>query len=106
MVHFDVYPLPMKHTKVLNSDIFRYIWNSNSDPLKRNTLYKKKDEGGIGLLDIHTKAKSLFVTTTIKVFLKSEGNSMKYYLANNVNDIFGLKVINTNVCNRNAPYYE
>ena len=39
-----------------------------SNPLKRDELYKKRNEGGLGLIDIHIKAQSIFVNTMIKCF--------------------------------------
>ena len=106
-----VYPLPFEHEKDINLHIFRYIWNSfGRKPLERverNVLYKRKDEGGIGLLNIHIKAKSILASTTIKMFLNSDETSIiKYYLALRVNNIFGLNVLPTNVSYITTTYYE
>ena len=97
----------MVYTTQINYNIFNYIWNSKTNPLKRDTLYKKKDEGGIGLLNIHTKAKSIFANTAIKMFLSSKVESIiKYYLAIRINNIFKLNELPENVSYINTPYYE
>ena len=106
-----VYPLPYEHEKDINLHIFRYIWNSYGrkplERLERNVLYKRKEEGGIGLLNIHMKAKSILASTTIKMFLNSDETSIiKYYLALRVNNIFGLNVLPTNVSYITTTYYE
>ena len=97
----------MKYTKLINASVFRYIWNANYDPLKRDTLYKKRDEGGIGLFNIYVKAKSIFVSTNLKVFLNARENSMsKYYLALKINNILKINIMPRNVTLRTTPYYE
>ena len=54
------YPLSYEHAKLLNSLIFPYIWNSKINPLKRDVLYNKKDDGGINILNVFCKAKSIY----------------------------------------------
>ena len=102
-----VYPLPMMYTNLINPGIFKFIWSSEIDPIKRETLYKKKNEGGIGLLNIHTKAKSIFANTSIKIFLNSKVDSLtKFYLAIRINNIFNINEMPVNVSYINSPYYE
>lgn len=67
----------------------------------------KRNEGGIGLINIHVKAKSIFVNTMIKIFLSSNITSMiKYYLALRINVMFGLNELPELTCLRNTPFYE
>ena len=102
-----IYPLTMDHAREMNTNIFQYIWNSKANPLKRDVLYMKRNEGGIGLINIHVKAKSIFVNTIMKIFLISSIKSMiKYYLAVGLNNIFGLNVLPDMIARRNTPYYE
>ena len=66
----------MKYATLINKEIFQFIWGSGSNPIKREILYNKKENGGIGLLDIYQKAKSIFVSTMIKAFLTSNENDL------------------------------
>ena len=68
------YPLSYEHSKSIERIIFPYIWNSKSDPLKRNVLYNKKEAGGINLLNVHCKAISIFAKTFLRLFISSEEN--------------------------------
>ena len=38
-----VYPLPMEFSKLINTEIFKFIWNSKVDPIKRDVITKSKD---------------------------------------------------------------
>ena len=44
----------------INNELFNFIWNSRGRPVKREVLYKNRDEGGLGLLNMCNKAKSIF----------------------------------------------
>ena len=61
-----IYPLPVEFLKLIKTEIFNYIWNSKANPVKREILYRSKDKGGIGLLNIHSKSKSIFASTLLK----------------------------------------
>ena len=87
-----IYPFPIEYSEMINTEIFKFIWNNNSNPIKRKVLNKAKDKGGLGLLNIFHKANSIFLSTTIKLFLMSTDNSLiKYYMASKVNHIFGIR---------------
>ena len=102
-----VYPLPLKYSNMINKVIFPFIWGSNADPIKRVILYNKKSNGGLGLLNIHQKAKSIFVSTMIKSFLlSSEMDLIRYYLSRKIGHIFNITFIPVNTAKTNAPYYE
>ena len=102
-----IYPITMEHTKEINTNIFKYIWNSNTNPLKRDELYKKRNEGGLGLINIHIKAQSIFVNTMIKMFLNSNITSMiRYYLAVRANEFFSLNELPVVTSNTITPFYD
>ena len=42
-----VYPLTYKYSILINREIFHFIWGSYTNPLKRDTLYNDKNNGGI-----------------------------------------------------------
>ena len=102
-----IYPLPVKFSTLINKEIFHFVWGSHTNPIKRDVLYNKKCNGGIGLLNIHQKSKSIFVCTVIKQFLLSERNDLiRYYLANRIGDIFNIINLPTKKSRLCAPYFE
>ena len=102
------YPLPMKYSILINQEICKFIWNNKKvNRVKREVICKEKNQGGLGLLDIYHKARSIFVNTTIKNFLHAkENNIMKYYIENKVNQIFGIQSVQNKNKNKSATYYE
>ena len=102
------YPLPMKYSILINQEICKFIWNNKRvNRVKRKVICKEKNQGGLGLLDIYHKARSIFVNTTIKNFLYAkENNIMKYYIENKVNQIFGIQSVQNKNKNKSATYYE
>ena len=102
-----IYPITMEFTKEINISVFKYIWNSNTNPLKRDELYKKRNEGGLGLINIHIKAQSIFVNTMIKMFLNSNITSViRYYLAVRANEFFSLNELPAVTSNTITPFYD
>ena len=73
------YPLPMKYSILINQEIYKFIWNNKKvNRVKREVICKEKNQGGLGLLDIYHKARSIFVNTIVKIFLYAkENNKMK-----------------------------
>ena len=80
-----VYPLTMEVTKRINKETFRFIWNSNRDFMKREVLYNPKENGGINLINLFTKAQSIFLSTTLKMLINSETDTLiQYYMKGKV----------------------
>ena len=100
-----VYPLPERISVLINTEIFCYIWGSyNSKPIKREVMYKSKDKGGIGLLNILKKSKSILASTVLKMYSCSDDSSLtKYYLKERFNVIIGIR--NTQRNRRPIPKY-
>ena len=103
-----MYPLPYKYIILINREIFYFVWGSyHYNPLKRDILYNSKNNGGIGLINIAQKSKSILVGTVIKDFLFSEREDLsRYYMANRVGNIFSITNPPRNSSRVNAPYYE
>ena len=102
-----IYPLPLKFSTMINKEIFHFIWGSYANPIKRDLLYNKKSNGGIGLLNIHQKSKSILVSTVIRNFLLSEKDDLiRYYLSNRIGNLFSIINIPRKVSNVNAPFFE
>ena len=102
-----VYPLPVKYTVLLNKELFSFLWGSQSNPIKRDVLYNKRINGGLGLINIDKKSKSILTCTTIKSFLQSDGSELiRYYMSNKVGRVFNVNTIPQVVSRHNTPYYE
>ena len=103
-----IYPLPLKYSILINKEIYKFIWNHyNVNPIKREILNRSKQQGGIGLLNIYYKAKSIFVGTIVKLFQKNGENTLlKYYMAIRINALFNIRVLPNKISYRNTPYYE
>ena len=102
-----VYPYSLEISKIINKDVYKFIWNSNSEFLSRETLCNSKDNGGIGLINIFLKAKSIFTATTLKFLLNSEENSLaRYYMFNKVDKFLKFRNPPNEISNVNTTYYE
>ena len=102
-----VYPLSMKYSMLINREIFYFIWGSYSNPLKRDVLYNHKSNGGIGLINIFQKSKSILVSTIIRNFLFSESNDLiRYYMSNKIGNLFNIGNLPRINSRGNTPYYE
>ena len=42
-----VYPLPLEYAKLINKEIFQFIWGSNVNPIKREVVCDIKRKWGI-----------------------------------------------------------
>ena len=102
-----VYPFPMKYATLINKEIFQFIWGSGSNPIRREVLYNKKENGGLGLLNIYQKSKSIFVSTMIKSFLTSnEEDLIRFYVSTKIGYLFNIKNKPRIVSKVNTPYFE
>ena len=94
-------------SKLINKEMFGFIWKYNYDPIKRDVLCNSKVNGGIGVIDIYIKAKSIFTATVIKNFVESKDTDLiKFYIALRVNALFNIRILPENVSYVNTPYYE
>ena len=102
-----IYPLPLEYCILINKEIFCFIWGSYTNPIKREVLYNKKWNGGLGLLSIYHKAKSIFVNTVIKSFLFSDlKDIIRFYMSDRIGNIFDMSMVPDRISNVNTPYYE
>ena len=102
-----VYPLPITFIKQIEIEILNFIWKINYRAIKRDILYNSKTSGGLGLINIGIKAKSIFVATVIKSFNNANENSfIKYFMALRVDVLFKIRDIPRRVTYVNAPFYE
>ena len=102
-----VYPLPLKYATMINQEIFQFIWGSKANPIKRETLYNNKLNGGLGLVNISQKCKCILASTVMKTFILSEKNDIiRYYMMRKVGYIFNITIVPNKVSKGNTPYYE
>ena len=102
-----VYPLPLQISKLINKELFGFIWKYNYDPIKRNVLCNPKANGGIGIIDVFCKANSIFNATVIKRFIVSKDTDLiRFYMALRVNTLFSIRKLPEKVSYINTPYYE
>ena len=101
-----VYPLPLEFSKKINHELFGYVWKYNYDPIKRDVLCNPKCNGGIDIINVFYKAKSIFTATVIKKFVQSNNYDLiKYYMALRINMLFNIRILPNEVSHINAPYY-
>ena len=102
-----VYPLPDMWAGLINTEIRTYIWDKpNKNPIRLDVICKSRDRGGIGLLDIKIKAKSIFANTTLKMFSNSDSQSLiKYYVGKELSEILGIRHGQVNRIRVQAPKY-
>ena len=102
-----VYPFPMDIATRINTEIFKFIWGSNRDPIKRDVLCNLKEHGGIGLINIFTKAKSIFLSTTLKMIMDPENETIRYYyMKGKIDKYIKLDYIPKVVSRKSTPYYD
>ena len=100
------YPLPVKYSKLINKEIFGYLWLSKLNPIKRDVVYQSKLKGGLEIYNVFYKCQSIFTSTFLKHFLYSEENEsmIKFYCALRVNPIFNIRDLPNNV-SYNCPQF-
>ena len=93
------YPLPNKYSKLINKELFPFIWKSKYNPIKREVVHQCKYNGGLGLLNVYYKAQSILISTFLQQFLNSLENDsiIKYYCALRLNHIFNIRELPSNV---------
>ena len=101
------YPLPMKYAKLINKEIFIFLWQSKYNPIKREVLYQNKNRGGLGIFNVFYKSQSIFISTFLKQFLNSEENNslVKYYCALRLNPIFNIVKQPVNILFTKSTFY-
>ena len=68
------YPLTTKYAKLINKEIFRFLWLSNLNPIKRDFLYQSKLKGGLEISNVSHKSQSILASIFLTQFLNSTEN--------------------------------
>lgn len=64
--------------KVLNSIIFRFLWNSDVDKVKRKIFTQKYSKGGLIMLDLENYIKGLKFTWIRRILLNNNSKSVHF----------------------------
>ena len=93
------YPLPIKYSKLIHKEIFEYLWQSKSNPIKRDVVHQETINGGLGICNILIKSECILTSTFLKHFLVSEenGSLIKYFCSIRINPIFNIRILPNNV---------
>ncbi|CAL4102396.1 unnamed protein product, partial [Meganyctiphanes norvegica] len=102
------YPLPTKYSKLINKEIFPFLWLAKYNPIKRDIVYQSTHTGGLNVFNVFHKSHTILTATFIKQFLNSLENDsiMKYYCALRLNPIFNIMDTPTNVSYQCPKYFE
>ena len=104
-----VYPLTLFFAKEINKTIFPYIWNGNYEPISRITLFRPKNEGGLGILNCYVKSKVIFFNSFIRCnSLNDEYHNplMLYFCYIRMNNVLEIDYSIHNAARFTTPYYQ
>uniref|UniRef100_A0A3P9NBN4 Reverse transcriptase domain-containing protein n=1 Tax=Poecilia reticulata TaxID=8081 RepID=A0A3P9NBN4_POERE len=65
----STFPLPHKIMASLRKMMFRFLWGSQHEKLKRDIMYRPLSEGGRNVPNIQIKFKAMFLTPILRVCL-------------------------------------
>lgn len=57
------FPVPEEIAKSIEKCIFKFLWNGNYHPINRKTVYLERGYGGIGIINVNVKAKTILFST-------------------------------------------
>ena len=60
-------PLHKNQIKNLEKIIYKFIWSSDIEPIKRTVNQQPEKNGGLGVQDIRTKQKSIWTKQILKI---------------------------------------
>ena len=66
------YTIPTKYIKELNKIVFSFLWKSKKEKVKRVVVINPVSEGGLGMIDIESRIKSLRLSWLPKLLNNSE----------------------------------
>ena len=101
-----VYPLPIRYSKLINKEIYFYIWGKRCEYIKRETLAKPKGEGGIALVNLLLKSQSISIASFLKMYSEVDYNFMTmYYTYKYMKNLLGEDVMIKDTSTRLIPIY-
>ena len=74
----QILPLPGRLAAQFESIMYRYLWRGKLEKLALQELHGPVKEGGLGLVDIRTKADSLFIKQACRMLSEPNGRSLSH----------------------------
>ena len=74
----QVLPLPSRYAREIEQLAGRYLWRGKLERLALHEIFSPPDAGGLGLVDIRTKADSLFIKQSCRVLSHDEGLAKRH----------------------------
>ena len=66
--------VPSKIIKDINKLIFAFLWNSRKEKVKRSVCHKPVSQGGLGMIDLRAKCRSLRLSWIRKYFIYKQSS--------------------------------
>ena len=74
----QVLPLPARYAQQLESAITRFLWRGKLEKLALQEIYNPPDQGGLGVVDIRSKADALFIKQACRLLSNPEETGAKH----------------------------
>ena len=105
--HAQTYPMSLKWAKSINSILFRFIWITKVEPISRNTITMDRELGGLSMINIMTKAESIFACRMLRQFLidVNQLSLISFFNAVRVNPMVNIRTLPRNVSYTSTSYY-
>ena len=102
-----VYPLSSFYGNQINKEVFKYLWGGRYEPIKRTTVWRGKEEGGMGVFDCIAKASAIMVKSFLKLCLAEQVpcGFVLYYCYFRLCNLLPQDVIYPIVHSIPSPYY-
>ena len=96
-------PVPFEIIKKVNQLIYAFLWNSKREKVKRTVCHNPRIEGGLGMVDLHSKCRSLRLSWFQK-YLSGEQRAWKFLFKYWSEKIGGMPTCLKFNCNRKDIY--
>ena len=103
-----IYPLTQYYAKEINKGTFNYIWNGSYEPIRRNTVYRPRKEGGLGIINCFVKSQVILLNSFLQCFDGEDSKNplMLYYCYIRMGNIISMDYSAHNASLLLTPYYE
>ena len=103
-----IYPFDKKYAKEINKIIFNYIWNGRYVPVRRTTVLRHKNEGGLAIIDCFIKSQVILLNSFLKCHINEDyHNPLMYYICYmRMHNILDMEYSIHNASLLTTPYYK
>ena len=74
-------PVPREFLTQLRREMFRFLWGSQQERVKREIMYRPKEKGGKAVPELGTKLEALFLTPIVNSVLMDNATNLWSYFA-------------------------